>query len=437
MADVRPFRAVRYARATGEDLTRWTAPPYDVVTPAQRESLLADEPTNVVALELPEGPLDPDAPGNRYETGAARWREWLASGVLAQDAEPAVYVLEQRYQHQGSPIARRGFVAAVGLEPFAAGVVLPHERTLPRAIDDRLRLTRSTAANLSQVFGLYSDPEHVTDALVARAMATAPLATATDAEGVASTVWALTDPGDHIALADFMADERIFIADGHHRYTTALAYRDERRALAAPAGAPAVSEPPAYDHVMMALVNMDDPGLVVWPTHRIADAAPGTFDPTAFWAALASRFDLTELPPGHPAKALAQDPDRPSFLVRARDGQTRLARLRADLDHSPAFPAHTSDAWRSLDVAVLQELVLSPIFDIHPDRPDSLDRLRFSKDAHEALEMASAHDAVFVLNPTRMDQVAAVALAGETMPQKSTYFHPKLLSGLLFKRLDG
>jgi uncharacterized protein (DUF1015 family) len=443
VAVVRPFRAVRYARAAGSDVSALTAPPYDVVTPDQRERLLAGDAHNVVALELPDGPLDPAAPGSRYETGAATWCDWRASGVLAQDVAPAVYVLEQRYEQDGRPISRRGFVAAVDLEPFSAGVVLPHERTLPKAIDDRLNLTRSTAANLSQVFGMFADPDHVTDHLLDAAMATVPLATATDEAGVVSTVWALTDPADHAALARHMAGRPIFIADGHHRYTTALAYRDERRAAATadPDGGRAGErgaelEPPAYDAVMMALVNMDDPGLLVWPTHRIADG-DGDFDADGFWRALAHRFELEDLPAGHPAAALETADDRPAFIVRTRGGRTRVARLRVDIDHALAFPPGSSDAWQALDVAVLQELVLLPLLGIHPDRPATLDRLRFSKDAHEALGMVAEHDAVFILRPTRMDQVAQVALAGETMPQKSTYFYPKLLSGLLFKRLDG
>jgi len=433
VARVSPFRAVRYPVAAGTDITPVTGPPYDVIPPSLREDLLARDPHNVVALELPEGPLDPSLPGNRYETGARRWREWLASGVLAFDDVPSVYVVEQRYTHAGSEIARRGFVAAVGLEPFSTGVVLPHERTLPKAIDDRLNLTRATAANLSQVFGMFPDPQHATDALIARAMETRALATATDDDGVVSTLWALTDPADHATLAAFMADRKVFIADGHHRYTTALAYRNERVA-AEPAGDPLPER--AYRSVMMALVNMDDPGLVVYPTHRIVDG-PEPLDPTAFREALAQRFELSELPPGHAgAKALAAAVDRPSFIIGMRDGVTLLARLRTDVDHSDAFPAGTSQAWRALDVAVIQELVMSPLLDVHPDRPATLERLSFSKDAHAALKAARDHDAVFVLNPTRMEQVAAVATAGETMPQKSTYFYPKLLSGLLFKSLD-
>ena len=186
---------------------------------------------------------------------------------------------------------------------------------------------------------------------------------------------------------------------------------------------------------MMALVNMDDPGLVVYPTHRIVDA-PGHFEAASFFAALAPHFEVTDLAPGHPSAALASCADRPTFIVAARGGVTKLVRLRDDVDHSDAFPASSSAAWRALDVAVLQELILSPVLDVHPDRPETLDRLSFSKDAHTAMKSTADHDVVFILNPTQMVQVAAVALAGETMPQKSTYFYPKLLSGLLFKSLD-
>jgi len=430
VARVSPFRAIRYARPVGSDITELTAPPYDVIPPELRDDLLTRDPHNVVALELPEGPLDPAAPANRYETGGRRWRDWLASGVLKADEATSVYVLEQRYLQDGEPIARRGLVAAVGLEPFSAGVVLPHERTLPKAIDDRLNLTRSTAANLSQVFGMFADPGHVTDAWIATAMDGTPLSMATDDDGVVSTIWALADPADHHAIAEFMSERQIFIADGHHRYTTALAYRDER--VAAEDRSDAGDEP--YGSVMMALVNMDDPGLVVRPTHRLVDA-PGAFDPAAFRESLASRFELRD-PGADPVAALAASNDRPSFLVKTRDGVTLLARLRSDVDHAAAFPAGSSEPWRALDVAVLQELVLSPLLDVHPDRPATLERLSFSKDAAAALESAGVHDAVFILNSTRMEQVAAVARAGETMPQKSTYFYPKLLSGLLFKALE-
>jgi uncharacterized protein (DUF1015 family) len=186
---------------------------------------------------------------------------------------------------------------------------------------------------------------------------------------------------------------------------------------------------------MMALVNMDDPELVVMPTHRIADAA-SDFDAPAFWAAIAQNFDIAEAPAEHPSDAL-QGITRPGFLVKTRaDASPKLVTLKSDIDIDTAIPLDRSEAWKHLDVAVLQELVLDPILGIHQDRPETLDRLGFFKDAHGAFAQTAEHDVVFVLRPTRMDQLRAVALAGETMPQKSTYFYPKLLSGLVFRSAE-
>lgn len=422
MALVRPFRAYRFS-ADATDISELVAPPYDVISPAQREALLARSAHNVVALELPEGPLDPAVPGNRYEAGRETWDAWRESGVLAHDERPAVYVLEQRFEHAGHPVRRRAFIVEVELHPFADGIVLPHERTLPKALGDRFELIKATGANLSQVFGLFDDAQGITDALFAEATSTDPIATATDADGVESLLWRVEDPAFAERVTTVLAEKQIFIADGHHRYTTALAHRDLRREQGAPVGSPA-------DFVMMALVNMEDPELLVLPTHRVADA-PGDFDAEEFTVALAELFDVSPAPADFES-ALADAP-RPAFVFRTRDGLPRLAVLREDRDPADVIAVERTDAWKHLDVAVLQELVLSPLLDIHPDRPESLERLGFVKDAREALAAAGVRDVAFVLRATRMDQLRAVALSGETMPQKSTYFFPKLLSGLVLR----
>jgi uncharacterized protein (DUF1015 family) len=428
MSLVRPFRARMYRHEPGADLSDLTAPPYDVVTPEQRAALLARNDHNVVALELPDGPLDPAVPANRYETGAETWRRWHDEGILVEDASPAVYVVEQSWRHEGAPIRRRGFISAVRLHPFSDGVVLPHERTLPKAISDRLDLTRATAANLSQVFGLFSDPAGETDALFDAATASEPLCTSTDADGVVSRLWAIRDADAIDAVSAIVGERQLFIADGHHRYTTALAYRDERRAADAAAGRAPVD--PAYDFVMMTLVNMDDPDLLVLPTHRRARAA-GAFDAEGFWRALSERFDLAPIQHS-PASAL-EDADRTAFVVRTADGSTRLATIKADLDPARVIEGDHSDGWKRLDVTVLQELILKPLLGIDPDVPETLDRLSFAKTVDDAF--AEGADATFLLNATRMAQLREVALAGETMPQKSTYFYPKLASGLVMRSL--
>ncbi|MDA3936409.1 MAG: DUF1015 domain-containing protein [Actinomycetota bacterium] len=432
MARVRPFRAFTYPRADA-DITAVTAPPYDVISPAQREELLRCDPHNVVALELPEGPLDPEVPGNCYETGAARWKAWREEGILVQDDEPTLYVIEQHYELDGVPISRRAFIAEVGLEPFDAGVVLPHERTLPKALGDRLNLTRACAANFSQVFGLYSDAAGETDEIFERIMSKVPIANAIDADDVETIVWTVDNPAATATLTAALADKRIFIADGHHRYTTALAYRDERRAADAEAGVTPTD--PAYDWVMMALVNMDDPSLVVLPTHRVADA-PGDFNAHEFYSALAVNFDVTELGDDEAHGAL-NNLERPGFLIKDRDSAVaRLAVLRQDVDLDAAITKDHAMSWKELDVAVLLELVLDPLLNIHPDRPETLDRLSFVKNAHDAMKATEEHDVAFILRPTRMDQLRAVALAGDMMPQKSTYFYPKMLSGVVLRSME-
>lgn len=433
MADVRAFRAIAYAPRG--DVTPLTAPPYDVVPEEQRADLLAGEPHNVVALELPEGPADPDVQGNRYGTAAVRWRDWLATGVLAEDESPAIYVLEQAFELEGRQVRRHAFIAAVGLEPFSAGIVLPHERTLPKALADRMELIRATEANFSQILGLYHDPEGLTGVMMDDAMTAPPMLTAADEEGVVSRVWAIRDPEAISRVAEALADQPIFIADGHHRYTVALAHHDECRARSG-GGVRRHEGPdsPAHAFVMMALVNMDDPELVVLPTHRVADAETG-FDADAFLTALSRHFELARGLDERASREALDAAPRPAFLARLR-GEPGGVLAVAREGWADSIAVTHSDAWKSLDVAVLQELVLGPLLDIHPDRPETLSRLVFVKDPHEASRMAEEHDVALIMRPTGTEQMRAVALAGETMPQKSTYFYPKLRSGLLFRRAD-
>jgi uncharacterized protein (DUF1015 family) len=432
MARVRPFAAFRYGRPE-RDISAVTAPPYDVISTAQRAALLAADPHNVVALELPEGSDDLNVRHNRYENGAATWAEWRSQGVLVQDLAAAVYVLEQRFSHDGRSVRRRAFILEVGLEPFDAGIVLPHERTLPKALGDRFELIKSTAANLSQVLGLFDDASGETDDLFDQVVSSEPISTAVDADGVRSTLWAATDPTFTAAVQLAFADKRIFIADGHHRYNTALSYRDLRREQAFAAGES--PKDPAYDFVMMALVNMDDPELLVLPTHRAADAL-GPFDAHGFLAAMAEYFSVEALLGQDPKTAL-DGCDHPVYLMKVRGDKTlRRVRLRDGVDLDAVITAPHSSAWKHLDVAVLQELILAPLLGIHPDCPQTLERLSFLKDARAAIEEPDEHDVVFILRSTGLDQLREVAVAGETMPQKSTYFFPKVPSGLVFRSAE-
>jgi uncharacterized protein (DUF1015 family) len=430
MARIRPFAGWRYARVGGE-LTPVVCPPYDVISREQRDDLLRRHPDNAVAIELPYGEPDPAAENNRYQTGKLTWDRMRADGTLQPDALPAVYVLEQHYAMDGREIHRRAFIAEAALEPFEAGIVIPHERTLPKALGDRFELIKATGANFSQVFGLFDDPAHETDALFEGIMRSTPVATATDDEGVVSTLWMSDDPEVTSTVTRMFSEKQIFIADGHHRYTTALAYRDLKRKQAAEKGEAPVD--PAYDFVMMALVNMDDDDLVVLPTHRVVDGIG--FDAEKFKTQLAEEFVLEPVE-GDPDRAL-DGVEEPALLVRTKtDAVPFRARLRPDIDVDEVIALDRSHAWKTLDVAVLQELILDPLLGVHPDRPETLDRLKFFKDRESAWRALEGHDVAFVLRSTRMDQLRAIALAGETMPQKSTYFYPKLMTGLVFRSAE-
>ncbi len=427
---VRPFQAIVFDSSAGPDITPLVAPPYDVVDEDMRARLLARSEHNIVAIDLPEGSPDPDAPDSRYRRAAELWRAWLDAGVLRRDESPAFYLLEQSWEQDGRRKARLALFAAVRIHAFDEGVIVPHERTLPKAIADRLALTRACRANLSPVFGLYSDPAGEADAVIRASMGGKPMLEASGDDGTHARVWAIRDRRAVAALQQILAEKQVFIADGHHRYTVALAYRDERRAADTAAGV--APSDPAYDRVLMALVNMDDPELTVMATHRVARAAGG-FDASRFLQDLAQRFEVSPVQRGdvRPLESL----DRPGFVVALPSGETWLAALRPDVNLDEAIPLPVSTHWKSLDVAVLQELVLRPLLGIHPDEPETLDRLSFVKDTASAFSVPGG-DVAFILRPTRMDQLKAVALAGETMPQKSTYFHPKLPTGLLFYDLS-
>jgi uncharacterized protein (DUF1015 family) len=339
VAVVRPFRAVTFSLDEGPDVSARVAPPYDVVSPAQRAALLERDPHDIIAVDLPAGGPD------RYGRAGETWRAWRRDGVLVDDRSEAFYVLEQRFMHHHLPVRRRALVAAVDLAPFDAGVVLPHERTLPKALTDRLELLRATQANLSQVFGLYSDPAGVTDELLEPVRAEPCMLTATDADGVESCVWAIRDKRHVRQLVDALAEARIFIADGHHRYTTALSYREERRAAERPDG----WRP--YDATMMALVNMDDPELVVLPTHRVADAQ-GDFDEAAFLRGLAEHFDITDAP-ADPLGVL-DDASAPATRCEPRRASrstgTSSPASATSRRWGPATPASSSSTSRSSSV---------------------------------------------------------------------------------------
>jgi uncharacterized protein (DUF1015 family) len=395
MAVVSPFRALRYDAAYVGDLGAVVAPPYDVISSAQQDALYARSRWNVVRLILPREP-------GRAAAAATTLRAWIESGVLALDPEPALYFYSQEFSlSDGSRHRRDGVLCRLGLEEFASGVVRPHERTFPGPKADQLALLRATGAYLSPIFGLYARPgERLRDVA---AVSGPPLVELTEEHGERHRLWRVTDPRAVARVAAALAAETIFIADGHHRYETALAYRAERGAEGSGA-------------ILAFISNMEEPGLVVLPTHRLLRVSP-RLAPGDLEGRLRESFAVEPLPAEGARPAGALDVVLPDRRLRLRP----LAAARARVAGLPPTV-------RGLDVAVLHGAILEPILGVGSAE---LDFTHEDGEAFAAVASGRA-TAAFLLNPPSVVAVRAVCLAGELMPEKSTYFYPKLASGLVF-----
>ena len=394
MAVVRPLAGLRYDPARVGDVGQVLAPPYDVITPAEQAELYARSPYNVIRLILPRE-------AERGATAARTLREWIDAGILRPDPEPAVYLYSQQFSlPDGSTRRRDGLLCRLRLEDFASGVVRPHERTLPGPKADRLAILRATGTNLSAIFGLYDRAGEPVRELLGGAALGAPLV---DVSGW-HQLWRVTDSAAIARVQAALAQESIIIADGHHRYETALAYRDEQPGNE------------AAEYVLAYLANMEEEGVVILPTHRLV-RGPLRVDGPTLEARLREAFALEPLDPRRRRSAGEIDcvlPDRP---LRLRAGPAARARLG---DLPPVL--------RELEVELLRRAILEPILGAGAEELD------FTHEDDEALAAVTDGRAAvaFLVNPPSMAQVRQVCLAGEVMPEKSTYFYPKLATGLVF-----
>jgi uncharacterized protein (DUF1015 family) len=432
MAELSPFRGVRYRHDI--DLDDVVAPPYDVLSAAQASELAARSPYNAVGVDLPVPP-GAAADDAAYAAAAARFRRWRADGVLQRDELPCVYLVDQTYVGpDGRERTRRGFVARLRLADLSERVVLPHERTHAGPKVDRLRLYRAAHADLSQIFLLFPDDDGRAGAALQAATGAAPAAAAREArdgDGNRHRIVPVAGPAAE-AVAEALAGRPLYIADGHHRYETALAYRDERRA-AGDDGA---------DTLMVYLCSLRDPGLTVFPTHRLVRGVEAP--PLADIAdRLRPLFDVVTGPARGMAAAVETlahldehaDPERVFGLYHAREDACLVVRAKAPAATDALLAAGLPAATAELSVTILQELVLGAVLGLGHDAAERhIDYVKSVPDALAALAGGDYELGAF-LNATRVDQVRAVADAGEVMPQKSTYFYPKLLTGLVFDAL--
>lgn len=428
-----------------QELAALVAPPYDVIQDAEQDALYARHPHNIVRVDLNRiHPEDHDE-DNRYTRSRRHLMDWLARGVLRLEAEPALYVHHQRFDApDGSRVTRRGFIGLVRLAEYAEGVVLPHERTLRGPKADRLALMKATESNLSQVFMLYDDPQLAIDAALEEAVArTTPLMELTTEDGIEHLLWAVSDDAPLASIAQALADQQLLIADGHHRYETALAYRDFRRSVAE-RGDPHDPDAP-HEFVMTFLVNMRDPGLLVFPTHRVVHSLP-QLDAEALIRRLEAdplyaitRLDAIPREDGAALSAACQAAGErsPSFILLAPSlRHAVLVRFLGDAS-SPIFDEETPPQVRALDVAILHEGLLDRALGISKADQEAMTHLRYIKKLDEALATLSDPDTqlLVLMNATPVEQVNAVCRSGGKMPQKSTFFAPKILSGLLINPL--
>jgi uncharacterized protein (DUF1015 family) len=429
MAEVLPLKALHYDLDAVGSLQDVVAPPYDVIDTAARAELLERSPYNAVAVDLPKpyGETGPQAEGDAdpYAGAAKSIEAWKQAGALVQDLEETIWAMEQEYTGpDGSSHTRHGILARVRVEDFSIGQVLPHERTLPGPKQDRLELMRATRCNLSPIFSLSTlDPWP----LVARQTEIEdPWGEATDSGGTLTRIWKVRDPGVHDAVTELLADAQLLIADGHHRYETAIAYRDE------------IGGEGDHNYTLMALTGLDDPGLSIFPTHRLLSGFAG--DPERqqrLGEGLRELFEVTEVetdrvdPLGEDGVGvfgLYDSHHKRAYRLRLKDAA--VAELDRRLEGMP-------EAYRRLDAAILETLVLKGIAGLSEDDILAKRGIGYAKSVEDSLRLIDdgTYDVAFVLRPIPVDQTRAICESDANMPPKSTYFYPKVLTGLVFNPL--
>jgi len=445
MASIFPFKALRYnpAKVNPEDVV---TQPYDKISPEMQQKYYDRSPYNLVRVILGKSaPGDTDA-DNVYTRAATDLAAWRAKGILAEEAQPAVYAYSQTYTVPGSTEVRerRGFIALGQLYDYAEQVIFRHEQTLSKPKSDRLNLFKATRAYCEQIYLLYSDPTFAADNLLFDG--STPEVEVTDEYGVIHRLWKIADPKKITQLCAEMADKKLIIADGHHRYETSVAYARERAAelgkeMAPPEPARGKLPQPAFPEaaMMMTFVNMDAPGITILPTHRVVFGI-NNFNPSEFLGRVTRFFDVKKLPVNDPTPlmdqlAAATQPKLVSMIAVTREGKYLLTSKKAAVNTALG---DISKLQRQLDVVQLHSLILEEILGLSQESVREQRNLRYLRNAQEAVDQVASHkaDIAFLINPCTLEQLKDVAFALDVMPQKSTDFYPKLLSGLAIYALD-
>ncbi|MDA0660152.1 MAG: DUF1015 domain-containing protein [Planctomycetota bacterium] len=436
MPKISAFRGLRYDLGHVGNLSDVVAPPYDVIGPELQDLLYKRHPANVIRLILNRDEPGDTPENNRYTRAARFLRNWQQEGVLTDDPQAALYVYHQQFDYEGTSYLRRGFMGRVGLQKFGEGNIYPHEETISAAKEDRFRLTVACRANLSQIFGLFPDGENQVQNAFASAIHGVPPVEATDHLGVTHRMWPVTDLATIQTVASIMHAKPIYIADGHHRYETALNYREHlaNQGELRP-------DDPAHN-VLMMCVSMSDPGMIVLPTHRLFRGAPN-WTSEELETKISSCFDLTRAGQGVGlAETIWQQIEDQQeqgtlALYTARDQKWLIARINADgRQRMDAISQDHSEDWRELGVAVLHRLLVENILGLRElPKPTYVHLVSELVSEIESDAGGSEYPLAALVMPATLDHVRSISEHGERMPAKSTYFYPKLLSGLVINRL--
>ncbi len=436
MAEIKPLKGYRYNSEIFKDLSKVVTPPYDVIDKEAQENFYQTSPYNYIRLELGKIFPEDNRENNVYTRAAETFHEWCSKNILVQEPNPALYLYQQEYQVNGETKIRTGFMCGLKTEDYSLGNVLPHEETLPKHKADRLELMRATEANFSPIFGLYSDPEKTIDkALLGSIKGKKPDSEMTDWSHEKHRLWVITDNAVIRTVVNDMSQRKVYIADGHHRYETAVAYAQEM----------ALKGGNNFDHVLITLVNLFDEGLIVLPTHRLVKNL-SDFSFPQFLKRIKVYFDVEnilisgskEKALNHLLKELAQAGEsRHAFGLYGGDGNLYLLTLKNDELINQMTDLTKSRAWRQLDVTILHSLILENLLGIGAKERASEGFLQYTRQDLSAIEAVDrgACQISLLMNPPQVQEITDVAGAGEKMPQKSTFFYPKIISGLIVNKL--
>jgi uncharacterized protein (DUF1015 family) len=428
--EVSPFRGIRYNQRVVGDLARVLCPPFDVITPEKQKLYYKKSDYNAISLEFPVESQEPAA--DRYQRAAITFQQWLKEGILRLDRVSSFYLHDHRFEYSGEMKVRRGLIARVKLEPWGSGIY-PHEETSSKAKSDRLQLMRACRANFSPLFSLHHDPKQKVAPVLSRIAEKKPLMSLRAKRSnlldsnEAHTLWAITDPEIKRQLGQFLSSRSLYIADGHHRYETALTYQQER------AKEQSVTGKEAFNYVMMELVEFSDPGLLVLPLHRlVCGIAPSIL--AGLGEQLRNFFALESVP----LKAGSSDASRLSVdsclgILGLQPGSLVVLRKRQDISLEAMMPGNRSQAYREFGVSILNHIILDKMLSL-----TSKENVAYTVDFKEAYQQIKdgKYQLAFLLNPPQPGVVKAVADAQDRMPSKSTYFYPKLPAGLVINPLD-